>query len=383
MIAHRRTRPEVGHREEQDARQRGPELVDVAFARFRYSQAQRDIDASDDSVEAARGDRYRSLRTSFEDANGDIIRERWGAYGAAGLVITERHSRWLGRFCAPCKQYRLYRTSMCTESAPEVEESLAEGDALAAEIMGVLRGPPQRAMLEKVFAAQSFLFNEIDESCRQANAECAEPHRRRRRRLGRPPERREAELLQDVRADYHLAARRRAQYIYMQGAFAGLAVLVPLLVVAAFFGWWSGYSPLSKGAIALAFACALAGGFGAVASVSWRVSLFRGFNVDPGASVLTLGNLGMIRAWIGAIFGVAACFALKGGLLNIAKDSNSYYFMFLAFVAGFSERMIPDLTHAADPSQADDSKRSGEPKPPVEVGVTGRNGKPAAPAWQG
>lgn len=83
MIAHRRTRPEVRHEEEHGARQRGPELVDVAFARFRYSQAQRDLDASDEPVEAARGDRYRSLRTSFEDANGDIIRERWGAYGAA------------------------------------------------------------------------------------------------------------------------------------------------------------------------------------------------------------------------------------------------------------------------------------------------------------
>ena len=99
--------------------------------------------------------------------------------------------------------------------------------------------------------------------------------------------------------------------------------------------------------------------------------------------MLTLGNLGMIRAWIGAIFGVAACFALKGGFIKVAEDANAYYFMFLAFVAGFSERMIPDLTHASEPDQADGAKRSREPKPSAEVQATGRNGKATAWAWQG
>jgi len=103
-MTHRPNRREIRQDEEQGARERGPELVDVAFARFRYSQAQKEMDASNELDEKVQGDKYRMLRASFEDANGKIIRERWGAYGPAGLVITERHSKWLGRFSVRWKQ---------------------------------------------------------------------------------------------------------------------------------------------------------------------------------------------------------------------------------------------------------------------------------------
>ena len=64
--------------------------------------------------------------------------------------------------------------------------------------------------------------------------------------------------------------------------------------------------------------------------------------VDAGAGVFTLRGLGAVRPIVGSIFGVAAYFALKSGFITLGTD-NIYFFTFFSFVAGFSERLLPDL----------------------------------------
>lgn len=129
----------------------------------------------------------------------------------------------------------------------------------------------------------------------------------------------------------------------------------------AFIVWVVGYS-VSDERLETTFACAIAGGFGATASVSWRVTVGEFLLVDPGAGLLTLRRLGSVRPLIGAVFGVALYFALKSGFISIGEtNQNFYFFAFLAFLAGFSERAVPDLLRAAE-------QRLGGTEPPAGAG---------------
>jgi hypothetical protein len=151
--------------------------------------------------------------------------------------------------------------------------------------------------------------------------------------------------------DYAAAARRRAQTQTMWGAFIGLGGLAVLLIALGVVAWAIGYSPLDTSQVAEAFGCAAAGALGACTSVSWKVLTFGELQVDLAASVLTVRGLGAVRPFVGAIFGVAAYFALKSNFINIGSDS-FYFLAFIAFVAGFSERFVPDLIRKAEETPA-------------------------------
>ena len=155
----------------------------------------------------------------------------------------------------------------------------------------------------------------------------------------------------------------------MAGAFFGLVWLVGgiSVVIATSITWMTDYS-VTQSAIATAFTCAIAGALGATASVSWRVTAGTLRVADPGAGVLTLRRLGIVRPPIGAVFGLALYFGLKSGFINIGEDNkNFYFFAFLAFVAGFSERAVPDLIKTAE-------QRLGGGEPPASPPVQARNG---------
>jgi hypothetical protein len=167
-------------------------------------------------------------------------------------------------------------------------------------------------------------------------------------------------LLDAADRDYNVAAGRTSQHVYMAGTFFGLVVLVGgiSVVIAAGIRLISDYS-VTEEAIATAFACAIAGALGATASVSWRVTAGTFRLADPGAGVLTLRRLGFVRPPIGAVFGLALYFGLKSGFINIGDDNeNFYFFAFLAFVAGFSERAVPELIRTAE-------QRLGGGEPPA------------------
>jgi hypothetical protein len=147
--------------------------------------------------------------------------------------------------------------------------------------------------------------------------------------------------------DYAPSASRRAQTVTMWGAFIGVGFVACLLFVIGVIAATIDYSPLDVDSVAATLGCAAAGALGACTSVSWRVLTFGELRVDAGASVLTLRGLGAVRPIVGSIFGVAAYFALKSGFITLGT-TNFYFFAFFAFVAGFSERFVPDLVGKAE-----------------------------------
>jgi hypothetical protein len=149
------------------------------------------------------------------------------------------------------------------------------------------------------------------------------------------------EKLELANRDYADAARRQAQYQLMWGTFVGVLVLLVLLAIAGLFAALAGYSPLDEDSVAVAFGCAVAGALGACASVSWRVISYA------------------VRPVIGAIFGVAIYFALQSGLVS-SGDGTFYLFAFVAFVAGFSERLVPELVR-----RTSDQVAGGDPGAPA------------------
>ena len=155
--------------------------------------------------------------------------------------------------------------------------------------------------------------------------------------------------------DFAGAAQRRGVYSYMWGTFVGVGILgLILILLSGMFYFYGLNEPGNDLQFRVAAGCAMAGGLGACASVSWRVVSFARVRVDTGATVQTLRRVGSIRPLVGAIFGLAAYFALQSGFID-AGHQNFYFFAFFAFVAGFSERLLPDLVSRTEATVAGQS----------------------------
>jgi hypothetical protein len=166
--------------------------------------------------------------------------------------------------------------------------------------------------------------------------------------------------LADANRDYRVAARRSGQFEYLYGTLIGTLITAVLLGLIAIGIGRSRYS-VADPAVATAFGCAIAGMLGAAASVSWRVSVGGDLAVDATAGLLTLRRLGALRPSIGAVFGLAFYFAVRSGFIDIGSNSKNFYFYaFVAFLGGFSERLVPDMLRAAEARFA-----SGSNQPPA------------------
>jgi hypothetical protein len=91
----------------------------------------------------------------------------------------------------------------------------------------------------------------------------------------------------------------------------------------------------------------IGGATGAIVSVLSRMSTGDSWlEYETARSYLRL--LGMFRPLIGAIYGVALYFGIQSGVLQFIKpptNSNAvfFFFAFIAFLAGFSERWASDV----------------------------------------
>jgi hypothetical protein len=150
-----------------------------------------------------------------------------------------------------------------------------------------------------------------------------------------------------IQLELNTAALRRAQYFYTGGALLGVVGFSIIATACAGIAWLLGHSIHAR-PVAIAFGCAISGALGATASVSWRASL-GSLNLDPAAGIGALPRLGSLRPSLGAIFGLAIYFGLKSGVIEIGQAHKSFYFFgFFSFVAGFSERALPDLIRRAE-----------------------------------
>ena len=163
-------------------------------------------------------------------------------------------------------------------------------------------------------------------------------------------------------------------YAYVQSRNARLSYLLGLLTSVLILGvmgglaYWLGAAhaewPLSRFVVSAAPAllCMVGGAVGATVSIIWRMA--GGTLVLPQEEPpLLLGLFGSFRPFIGAAFGLVLYGLLVSGILPIkspTNEENIYFYLVISVIAGFSERLAPDLIErtagamgraAAEPAQ--------------------------------
>jgi hypothetical protein len=140
------------------------------------------------------------------------------------------------------------------------------------------------------------------------------------------------------------AVRRGAMMAYFVGMLIGIVVFTTLGVLLSIL-----LSHVHIGGFSVEFFLTvfIAGALGAVVSVMTRMSSGDSWlEFETARSYLRI--LGMFRPLIGAIFGVALYFGIHSGVLQFIQpprttNGNFFFYAFIAFLAGFSERWASDI----------------------------------------
>jgi hypothetical protein len=145
-------------------------------------------------------------------------------------------------------------------------------------------------------------------------------------------------VIEQARRYYDRSAQRQAQIEYFVGMAGGLAILMAgLVAIGAISGARFDHEALLY--------TPLAGGLGAFVSVLSRMTRGRlVLSYESGRTIMRL--LGLIRPLLGAILGAAIYVLLAGGLMTLDTPkgkSELFFYIGLAFVAGFSERFAQDM----------------------------------------
>jgi hypothetical protein len=152
--------------------------------------------------------------------------------------------------------------------------------------------------------------------------------------------RRELDRLEAVTRD---AARRGIPLTYLGGMLLGL---VPITLVGALAGWLLSRAAIEGFAFHTFLGVTFSGGIGALLSVMTRMASGR-FELPLKTARDYVRLLGVLRPFVGAIFGVVVYFALVSELLAVRITGNPgrqfFAFCVLSFVAGFYERWAQDV----------------------------------------
>ena len=360
--------------------------------------------------------RYRSKRVAFEISHGAILFEYWTNSTPGGVALTLHRRAGLGRrLVRSGGRTHFHRfTDYLTGRFGDASELLYAGDALAAICEEVLRGPTRRIALTQIFTAASQLLSTLDASMipdyESAHVEPAtsspdgSPEERKRwqqesekRRLRQEEARRQREEEKEQRIShaqdgyrralaraerfYRSGAGQAAQFYYFAGMLFGgilvglLAFAVTLLVPALASHW---HLPLADAETAAGFAATTAGALGASVSVMWRMTAGT-FGEEAVFGSDNLARLGTFRPFLGGTFGFILYVALKADLISqtyVPANPGWYFYIFVGFLAGFSERLVPDFLG--------DSAKAVAPRTPmnadsVVTGISDAEGHPQAP----
>jgi hypothetical protein len=262
------------------------------------------------------------------------------------LSVAPRGDRDGNRMSGWWRQRRDARRDLNTASSSALHIECADGDPVDADARAILfrcldlhylaieflTPKPRKVGMRMIMGVVSSLLGTLDE----------------RRAVGGPAglDRHEVDayehVLEQARSCYDRSAQRQAQIEYFIGMAVGLALLVAglfalgLLTHAHFSTEPLLYTPL-------------AAGLGAFVSVLARMT--RGqlrLSYESGRTIMRL--LGLIRPLLGALFGAAIYVMLAGGLLTIdppKPDRQLFFYLGIAFVAGFSERFAQDMVARA------------------------------------
>jgi hypothetical protein len=296
------------------------------------------------------------LTYAFEEKHGQIVHSFFCENVPAAVVLTDRQE-------------------LCIIPPPlppqihEIADLLFECDRLNFEADRVLVGKWRKKDLSDtktmIYAVVTKLLSLVDDVAESK---------------GRPPpgilelHAREVKHASDY---YRRAAERHAQFDYFLGMLIGSAVSAVGLTVIA-FSWillqFEIEFPIGRTLIS----CVAAGAIGAVISVMSRMT-FGDLSLDYEAGRGLLIMLGGFRPVIGMIFGAAMWALSASGVLPIGPkvetvEGRLAFFLLIAFLAGFSERLAQDMLGRS----ADEIGRplNGRTQPRNKASRVSKGGKP-------
>jgi len=328
---------------------------DLAKARFRLL-ASADADAESE---------YQEISARFQEINGRIIHAAWTTSVAGGAVVTSSWRTRLARLLGLPGQSRLHSfTDYVGARDPEILLQVTRAETLVSLCEEVLRGSSQRVALAHVHTVLRQLFAISDAKAQGNFDDLAMGTALRAANIGLTS----AEYL------YVDLSEQSAQIFYFWGMMLGallVAVVAALaaLVVPDFADAVWGLK-INEYESAVSFGALAAGALGAQISVMWRMTS-GSFSQVAVFGPENLRRLGTFRPFIGAIFGLIFYFALKAGLVSstyVPKNASVYFYLFTAFLAGFSERLVPEFLGDKEQDAKADGKRpptASAPSPPT------------------
>jgi hypothetical protein len=298
-----------------------------------------------DPDDAALSKRYAEALAAFEFHHGEIDDAYWCLDRASGVAVTMLPMRRTFG-CRP--RYRFHRaTAWATQPDSRVARLLNASDELGVRVSHVLRGTSARVCMGLVMNSSKSLLALVD-------APSQPPDAASRREILKEEEAK----LKVTEREYRRTATRQAQLVYVAGALAGAIILTALVLFVLWLislrtqlGWLPRDGAKGSEAtlsLSVLYLCAIAGGLGAIVSLVARINM-NSCTVDYEAGRGVMFALGALRPALGAVFGIAFYAAIVSGLLDLFKvptgddTKQFYFFLVIAFLAGFSERWARDV----------------------------------------
>ena len=298
-----------------------------------------------DPNDAALSSRYADALAAFQHDHGEIDDAYWCLDRPSGIAVTIQPLR---RAAGTRPRYRFHReTAWATQPDVRVTRLLNASDELGVRVSQVLRGTSARVCMGLVMSSSKALLGLVDAPSQPESAN-------ERSEILKEEE----QKLRATEREYRRTATRQAQLVYVAGALVGAIALTALVLLVLWLislrtrlMWLpadGGKGAEKTVSLSLLYLCAIAGGLGAIVSLIARINM-NSCTVDFEAGRGVTFALGALRPALGAVFGIAFYAAVVSGLLDLFKvpaddeTKQFYFFLVIAFLAGFSERWARDV----------------------------------------
>jgi hypothetical protein len=269
----------------------------------------------------------RIFKRAFESKHQPISRDYYCEHCVAAAVLTEGKRPEDDEFFCVLNPIRKPDTREFERLAFECQEFYEE--AASNEL---LRGTDRRLCLQLIYAAVTQILGVLDDISNPQMQHTEKEDSEYLRIL--------KERLDGAKSFFKRSVQREAQSTYFKGVLIGIGILVCVVLLAR-----RKIVLFTTIDDALLFSI-LVGSIGAVVSVMHRMT-FGDFVLNYEAGPRLLMSFGGMRPWIGAAFAGAIYCLLAGGLLPIAMPTDptkaQYFYVGIAFIAGFSERWAQDM----------------------------------------
>ena len=331
----------------------------VSFPELVWAHFLRQKELRDRQLEPYQGPaekRYRDFEARFEAQHGEIVQAYWCSDDASAVAITIKRRPLI----LPDTVRLHWATDWSTKDMPKLMTLLYRSESLSVRVHEVLRDTSQRLAMQSLFTVISFVLGFAETESAHDEKAVSQVVRT------------SAQQLKKIERYYRGAAVRSGQIVYVTGMLLGIVPLAALIAVASVLG----LGDYGNAATRVGIVCFAVGGVGALVSVISRMNSRR-MRVDWEFGKDTVRTLGLLRPYVGAVFGLMTYLALKGDVvaIDVAGKDNAYFFVLFSFVAGFSERFAGDLLlrPAVEPVLARSRRRREEPEAelgPSELGET-------------